>query len=188
MSYIIYIHKVAGQKKDAIRVTKESDIPEFLQKTITIVNGVLHLECVEGMETAPLGSVIGYEQSARTMSGWNTWCIGNAATNLVEVDGVFYKKATIFPAMLLPEANEAQADWAKACNLTYNGDGTATIKTDWGFSTGRVGSDFLLLYGMKADGTPDANILTRGEKSYYDYIVCDENGTDIGKLSELYPA
>ena len=187
MSIIINIHKVAGQKKDAIRVNNVSDIPEFLQKTITIADGMLHLECVEGNETAPLGSVIGYEQSARTASGWNTWCIGNAATNLVEVDGVFYKKATVLPAILVPKADDEQPDWAKACNLTYNGDGTATFKTDWGFSTGRIGRDFLLLYGMKEDGSPDANILIRGEKSYYDYIVCDE-GTDIGKLSELYPA
>lgn len=188
MSIIINIHKVAGQKKDAIRVAKESDIPEFLRKTITIGDGILHLECVEGNETAPLGSVIGYEQSARTTSGWNIWCIGNAATNLVEVDGIFYKKATVFPAMLVPKAEDDQPDWAKGCKLTYNGDGTATIKTDWGFSTGRVGIDFLLLYGMKADGTPDANILTRGEMSYYDYIICNEKGDDIGKLADLYPA
>lgn len=40
----------------------------------------------------------------------------------------------------------------------------------------------------KEDGTPDANILTKTEKSYRDYIVCDENGEDIGFLCEIDPS
>ena len=34
----------------------------------------------------------------------------------------------------------------------------------------------------------DANILTKTEKSYTDYIVCDESGQDIGRLCEIDPA
>lgn len=183
----IRIHKTAGTRKDAVRITSREDIPQFLQDALSIVDGKLHLQCTEGDEIAPLGVVVGYEESHRTSSGWNCWVIGNASTNLIEIDGVFSKKATVFPAILLPEADDVQPDWATACKLAYNGDGTATIKTSWGFSTGKIGHDFLILYGMSEDGIPDANILTRGEKSYYDYIVCDQAGTDIGKLSELYP-
>lgn len=43
----------------------------------------------------------------------------------------------------------------------------------------------LTLYGFKEDGKPDANILTKTEKSFSEYIVCDENGQDICQLSEL---
>ena len=34
----------------------------------------------------------------------------------------------------------------------------------------------------------EANILTKSEKSYKDYIVCDEDGNDIGWLAEIDPA
>ena len=37
----------------------------------------------------------GYEKTSSTETGWNAWHIANADTNLVEVDGNFYKKATI---------------------------------------------------------------------------------------------
>lgn len=80
MANIIRIHKQAGQKKDAVRVTTLTDIPEFLKETIKIEGENLILVCVEGTETAPLGSVIGYEESSKTSTGWNTWCIGNAST------------------------------------------------------------------------------------------------------------
>ena len=69
---IINIHKQAGQKKDAIRINSIADIPAFLKETITIKNNQINLVCVEGNETAPLGSVIGYEESTSTSTGWNT--------------------------------------------------------------------------------------------------------------------
>lgn len=50
MSNIIFIHKEAGTKKDAVRVNRESDIPEFLKETIKIVDGKLQLDCVEGIK------------------------------------------------------------------------------------------------------------------------------------------
>lgn len=103
---LIFIHKQAGQKKDAVRVNTASDIPEFLT----------------------------------------------------------------------------------GAQIRHNEDGSWTIKTDWGESTGFPGSAYWVLYRTKADGTPDANILTKTEKSYRDYIACDENGEDIGFLSEIDPA
>lgn len=94
----IFIHKVAGQKKDAVRVNNEADIPVFLQDSIIVNGDKLTLICVEGVETAPLGVVVGYEKSNSTPTGFNCWVIGNADTNLVEIDGVFYKKATVLQA------------------------------------------------------------------------------------------
>lgn len=185
MTNTIRIHKQAGAKKDAIRVNTINNIPEFLKSTITIEDGQVKLVCVEGVEVAPLGSVIGYEESEKTSTGWNAWCIGNAATNLIERDGIFYKKATILTAQ---QVNDEAPDFLEGANIRHNFDGSWTIVTDCGESTGFPGEAYWVLYGQKADGTPDANILTKTEKSYKDYIVCDESGNDIGWLSEIDPA
>lgn len=182
---MINIHKQAGQKKDAVRISKVSDIPEFLKGSIDIAGDKLYVTCVEGNETCPLGSVIGYETSENTSSGYNCWCIGNAATNLVEIDGVFYKKATVMPAMAV---TDEYPEFLKGADITHNPDGSWSIKTDWGVSTGFPGQAYWVKYGTKEDGTPDANILTKTEKSYKDYIVCDEEGNDLGFLSEIDPA
>lgn len=182
---IINIHKQAGQKKDAIRVNTIADIPEFLKDTIKIEGESLILVCVEGNETAPIGSVIGYEESSETSTGWNTWCIGNASTNLVEIDGVFYKKATVMKAQAI---DDEFPEFLKGADIHHNENGSWTIKTKWGKPNGKPGEAYWVLYGENEDGTPDANILTKKEKSYKDYIVCDENGEDIGFLSDIDPA
>ena len=75
-----------------IRINSIADIPAFLKETITTKDNQINLVCVEGNETAPLDSVIGYEESTSTITVWNTWHIANAATNLVEIDGVFLQK------------------------------------------------------------------------------------------------
>ena len=185
MAKKIYVHKQAGQKKDAVRITTPSDIPDFLRGSVDIGNGMLYLTCVEGHEVCPVGSVVGYEESEKTSSGWNCWCIGNAATNLAEVDGVFYKKATILEAA--PVTDEFP-EFLQGADITHNADGSWSIKTDWGVSTGFPGQAYWIKYGAKEDGSVDANILTKSEKSYKDYIVCDEDGNDIGWLAEIDPA
>ena len=182
---IIKIHKQAGSRKDAVRVNSIADIPEFLQGTITVSNNELELVCVEGTEHCPLGSVIGFEASESTSTGWNTWHIANAATNLLEIDGVFYKKATVMSAMAL---TEEFPEFLEGADIFRNADGSWSIKTDWGVSTGHVGQAYWVLFGFKADGKPDANILPKTEKSYKEYIVCDDAGNDIGFLSEIDPA
>ena len=180
---MILIHKEAGTKKDAVRVTKESNIPDFLKEAITIVDGRIQLQCVEGTENADFGAVIGYEVSENTPSGYNCWVIGNASTNLVEKNGVFYKKATVMKAQLV-EKNKIP-DFLQGAEVRKNEDGSWTIKTSWGESTGFPGECYWVLYGTNEDGTPDANILTKTEKSFKDYLVCDEDGEDLCWLSEL---
>lgn len=69
--------------------------------------------------------------------------------------------------------------------IRRNDDGSWTIKTSWGESTGFPGECYWVLYGINEDGKPDANILTKTEKSFKDYIVCDDDGVDLGWLSEL---
>ncbi len=83
--------------------------------------------------------------------------------------------------------DELYPDFLAGAEIRHNDDGSWTIKTDWGESTGFPGQAYWVLYGMN-NGTPDANILTKSEKSYNDYIVCDEQGKDIGFLCEIDPA
>ena len=103
MNDIIFVHKQAGAKKDAVRVSSIADIPEFLKGAVRVNGDKLEIECVEGNETANFGEVIGYEKSEKTKSGYNCWVIGNAETNLIEKDGVFYKKATVMKAAQVTE-------------------------------------------------------------------------------------
>ena len=183
MNDIIFVHKQAGAKKDAVRVSNNADIPEFLKGAVRVNGDTLEIECVEGNETANFGEVIGYEKSEKTKSGYNCWEIGNASTNLIEKDGVFYKKATVMRAAQVTE--DSIPSFLEGAEVRQNEDKSWTIKTDWGESTGRPYEAYWVLYGIKEDGKPDANILTKTEKSFYEYIVCDENGQDICKLSEL---
>lgn len=184
MANTIYIHKTI-KRKDAVRVNSIQDIPEFLQGTITVEGESLKLVCVEGNETAPLGSVIGYEKSAQTETGWNTWVIGQPEKLLDEIDGVFYTKVVVLQARAV---DDEFPEFLKGAQISHNDDGSWTIKTDWGESTGFPGKAYWVRYGTKEDGSPDANILTKSEKSYRDYIVCDEDGNDVGFLAEIDPA
>ena len=183
MNDIIFVHKQAGAKKDAVRVSSNADIPEFLKGAVRVNGDKLEIECVEGNETANFGEVIGYEKSEKTNSGYNCWVIGNASTNLIEKDGVFYKKATVMRAAQVTE--DSIPSFLEGAEVRQNEDKSWTIKTDWGESTGRPYEAYWVLYGFKEDGKPDANILTKTEKSFSEYIVCDENGQDICQLSEL---
>ncbi|MCR4753870.1 MAG: hypothetical protein K5837_05690 [Candidatus Saccharibacteria bacterium] len=111
------------------RVTKEADIPDFLRESVRVPGDTIQITCVEGDEECPVGSVIGYEGSQTTSTGYNCWCIGNAATNLVEIDGALYKKATIMEAALL---TEEYPEFLKGAEISRNDDGSWSIKTDWG--------------------------------------------------------
>ena len=183
-SFSIFIRKEAGKKKDAFRVNGVASIPEFLREAVTIdAKGWVHLDCVEGTEICKQGKVIGYEESSSTKSGWNCWVIGNADTNLIEIDGVFYKKATVLKAQKL---GDIVPEFLAGADINRNDDGSWSIKTSWGVSSGKPGEAYWVLYGMQ-DGKPDANILTKSEKSYRDYILCMEDGTAIGRLCELDP-
>lgn len=180
----IFIRKQAGKKKDAIRVSREEDIPDELKGAIKIVDGMLELDCVEGVERAPLGSVIGYEKSNNTKSGINTWHIANAATNLIEENGVFYTKATVLPAQ---RVGEELPKFMEGSQVFRNEDGSWTVITSWGQSTGYPGEAYFIRYGTHEDGTPSVNILTKSEESYKAYYVCDENGNIIAQLSQIDP-
>lgn len=177
-----------AHQSNAIEIYTLSSIPEFLQDAITLENHRLWLDNVKGCKSAPLGSVICYEKSDQTASGYNCWSIGQVGINLIKVDGSFYTTPRIIHAMLIPSEDDAKPIWVNSCKLTYNGDGTATLKLEDRSVSGRIGIDFILCRGMKKDGKPNVSILATTDESYNGYIVCDDSGNDLGKLSELYPA
>lgn len=185
MSEIIKIHKAAGKEKAAVRINCVADIPEFLKSSIDIARDMLFLTCVEGNEQAPLGSVIGYEQTENTHTGWNCWWIANADTNLIEKDGKFFTKATILEAT--PITDEAPELMAGA-NIWRNDDGSWSYGASWGTQTGWPGKAYWVKSGETEDGTPKGYILTKSEETYGAFIVCDDDGNDIGLLCEIDPA
>lgn len=182
---IIAIHKMAGVKKDAVRVSCETDIPDFLFGTVAIdpLAGEIVLACIDGEERCPLGSVIAYEQSTKTKTGWNAWHKANAASTLVEVDGAFYEKPKAYKAQ---EMADEVPSFLEGADIWRNEDGSWSIQTPWGVSTGTPGAAYWVRYGTREDGTPDANILAVETASFEAYIVADEEGNDICSLPEWH--
>lgn len=186
---VIKIHAPAvAQQENSVEISTLSTIPEFLRDAISVEHHQLILDNVSGPVAVPLGSVICFEKSDKTTSGFNCWSIGQVGVNLTKVDGLFYTKPRILHAMLIPSEDEAKPLWVKHCNLTYNGDGTATININGKPSSGRIGIDFILSHGMDKNGNPKATILSTFDKDYHSYLVCDDSGKDIGLLSDIYPA
>lgn len=189
MYKMISIHEPVRQVKgNTVAVLLRTSIPEFLlnSRAIDVVNCEISFDSVNGFQTVPLGSLIGYEESNQTISRYNCWFIGRL-NDFVKNDGVFYTKPPIIFAMPIPAKEDPRPVWVHSSGLIYNDDGTATLETPQKSETGRVGIDFILTYAMKKDGKPDAHILSRNDDSYKEYIVCNENGEDLGKLCELYP-
>lgn len=184
---IIRIHKPVKEYRDAVDVSTLSTIPEFLRKAITLVNHELWFENENGIQTAPLGSVIGYEKSDKTESGYSCRLIGGTL-DFVHDNGVFRNTPRVIQAMLIPSEDQPKPVWVVSAGLIYNGDGTATLRTAHGTVTGRIGIDFITTSGMMKTGKPNANILTRDAEEYGSYGIYDANGAIIGSLAELYPA
>lgn len=189
MFNIIRIHTPAVPLPDnVVRISILTTIPAELREAIHIINGKLELDSNDGIKTVPTGSLIGFEKSDKTPSGYHCWVAATPHTNLISIDGVLCTKPIIRHSMLIPDKDEARPLWVAHSHITYNGDGTATIHTDEGDFTGRIGIDFLVCNGMKKNGPYNVSLLTRSDKSYNDFIVCDENRNPIGKLSDIYPA
>lgn len=178
---VIRIHKQVT-RKDAFRASNAESIPTFLRETVTFDGNEFTLICVEGTERGPVGSVIGYEESNQTATGYNCWFIGE--DSITEIDGVFYTKATILEAEAV---SDEFPEFLRGAEIRHNEDGSWTIKTSWGESTGFPGKAYWVLYKRDGDKV-DANILTKSEKSYRNFIVCDADGKDIGFLYEIDPA
>ena len=187
MSDKIFIQKTELKKADAFRVNGPEDIPESLRDAIRVDKDGIHMECQEGAEVAPLGRVIRFEKvepSENCPHGFNSWAISpeGEKKRFIEKDGAFFQKPVPSPAAPI---GEDVPDWLKGADISQKRDGSFTIKTDWGESSGKPDEAYWVKYGTKADGKPDANILTKGTDSFDAYSVCTEDGKNICTLRQF---
>ena len=189
MYKIIKVHTPAiPMPTNVVKITALSTIPEELREAIRIVNCRLYVDTIDGIKVAPTGSIISFEKSEETSSGYDCRVVATPHTDLLNVNNVIFIKPTIMHAVLIPDKDEVRPLWAVRSKLTYNGDGTATLHTAEGDSTGRIGIDFLLCQDVKKAGNYKVSILSTYDEAYSEYILCDDDGKDIGKLVDFYPA
>ena len=164
---IIKITKKPGIK-NCIRINSESDIPVFLKEVIKIENNELILDCLEGIEKVPVGSVIAYE---KLESGkMNVWNKANWKETTYEVDGVFYEIPKQYQAIRI--TNEIPQDiidrFGDKLNILPSGG--IQINTNWGISTCEAYNGYIIIYGVNEDNSLNANILTKGTPSFEEYF------------------
>lgn len=169
--------------KNCVRINSIDDIPDFLKDSITIEGDQLSLDCLEGKEKAPIGSVIAYEKLDN--GKMNVWNKANWATTTREVDGVFYELPK--PNKALPLENELPLEIVKGLGdrLTKKEDGSFQIDAGWGLVSCAPNNGYLVIYGQKEDGSLDANFLTKGTPSFSEYYIMDEKtGIIVQSLAE----
>ena len=72
---MITIAKKPGVK-DCVRISSVNDIPDFLKEVVRIEGENLVLDCLEGEERCPLGSVIAFEKlESGKMNVWNKFVL-----------------------------------------------------------------------------------------------------------------
>lgn len=163
--------------KNCVRITTEEDIPQFLKDVVQLDGDHLVLDCLEGKEKAPLGSVIAFEKLEN--GKMNVWNKANWATTTIEKDGVFYDLPKPVKAVLLDKNLPDDLVEALGDSFVYE-NGEYHLKTDWGVSTAAVENGYLIVYGKKENGSLDANILTVGTPSFDNYYIV----TNEGKMGE----
>ena len=176
----MYIRKIS-KPKDAIRITCEADIPDFLRDTIHIKNEQIICLAAEGYNFSKLGAVIGYDRCAPTATGKGAWPLGE--DSYTEKDGVFYSSSDIRRAWIL--SDDTPDELKKRLPLTRNEDGSWSLSSKWGVQTNRNEATKEILNALLVEtASGDCNILSENTSSYEDYVLCTENGETICKLKD----
>ncbi len=178
---MIVIAKKPGVK-NCVRVTREEDIPDYLKGVIKIVNNELELDCLEGVEHAPLGSVIAYEKLEN--GKMNVWNKANWQETLSEINGVFYELPKMNMAIRVTDTIPEEIIEELGDKFTVLPNGDFQIEVEWGLVSCAPNNGYLVIYGDKPDGSLDVNFLTKGTPSFMSYYVVDGNGNIIEPLSE----
>ena len=177
----ITIAKKPG-KKDCLRIQNENDIPDFLKDAIKVEDNILVLDCLEGEERTPFGSVIAYEKLEN--GKMNVWVKDNWKETTKEVDGVFYELAKPNKALKVTDSLPEELVDALGGKLTTLEDGTFQLEVDWGVAKCAPYQGYFIIYGKKEDGSLDANFLEKSTPSFSQYYVLDGNGDFIQTLEE----
>ena len=178
---MISIMKKPGVK-NCVRINLEDDIPEFLKDVVHIENEELVLDCLEGEERAPLGSVIAFEKLEN--GKMNVWNKANWRETTREVDGVFYEIPKIYQASRVGDTIPKNIVDGLGERFFELEDGKFQIDAGWGMVQCEANNGYIVIYGTKEDGTLDANFLTKGTPSFHEYYVVDQNGKILEALDE----
>ena len=178
---VITICKKPGIK-DCVRIENENSIPDSLKEVVRIEDGSIVLDCLEGEEKCPLGSVIAYEKMED--GKMNVWNKTNWKETTKEVDGVFYEIPKPNLAVKITDSLPQTIVDGLGDKLSILPDGEVQLETDWGLLKCEKENGYIVIYGKKEDGSLDAGILTKGTPSYEKYYVLDENGEIKESLQE----
>lgn len=178
---MITITKKPGVK-NCVRINNENDIPDFLKEVISIDGNSLVLDCLEGEERCPLGSVIAYEKLEN--GKMNVWNKSNWKETTREVDGVFYELPKQNTAVRITDSVPQSIIDGLGNRFSVLPTGEFQIDTGWGLVKCAPYNGYIVIYGKKEDGSLDANFLTKGTPSFNQYFVLDNNGEIMQSLQE----
>ncbi|MBQ6284682.1 MAG: hypothetical protein IJK67_00020 [Bacilli bacterium] len=168
--------------KNCVRISGETSIPDFLKEVVRIDGDTIVLDCLEGEERCPLGSVIAFE---KLESGkMNVWNKANWKETTKEVDGVFYELPRPNLAVRITDKVPQSIVDGLGDRFTVLPTGEFQIDAGWGLVKCAPNNGYVVIYGKKEDGSLDANFLTKGTPSFGQYYVLDENGEIVQSLQE----
>ena len=177
---IITIVKKPGIK-NCVRIHSIDDIPDFLKDSVRIENDEVVLDCLEGEERVPLGSVIAYESLDN--GKMNVWNKANWRETTKEVDGIFYEIPKPNLAIRLTDTLPQSILDSLDGKLSILPNGEFQLQTDWGKLKCAPNDVYLVIYGKNEDEI-SANFLTKFTPSFYEYYVLDDDGNVIQSLEE----
>lgn len=178
---MITIAKKPGVK-DCVRISSVNDIPDFLKEVVSVDGENLVLDCLEGEERCPLGSVIAFK---KLESGkMNVWNKANWKETTKEVDGVFYELPKPNIAVRITDSVPQSIVDGLGGRFSVLPTGEFQIDAGWGLVKCEPNNGYIVIYGKKEDGSLDANFLTKGTPSFDQYYVLGENGEIVQSLHE----
>lgn len=168
--------------KNCVRISSINDIPDLLKEVIRVEGEELILDCLEGEERCPLGSVIAFE---KLESGKiNVWNKANWKETTKEVNGVFYELPKPNLAVRITDTIPQNIIDGLGDKFSVLPTGEFQIDAGWGLVKCAPNNGYVVIYGKKEDGSLDANFLTKGTPSFSQYYVLDEAGEIVESLEE----
>ena len=168
--------------KNCVRINNEKDIPEYLKDSVKVNGDSLILDCIEGEEKAPLGSVIAYEKLDN--GKMNVWNKANWKETTREENGVFYEIPKPYHALRVTNNLPESIIKALGERLSISENGEYQIETKWGIAKCAPYNGYLVIYSTKKLGSLDVNFLNKDTPSFKEYFVADETGNIIETLEE----
>ena len=137
--------------KDCVRISGQDSIPDFLKDVVKVDGDTLVLDCLEGEERCPLGSVIAYE---KLESGkMNVWNKANWKETTREVDGVFYELPKPNLAVRITDTIPQNIVDGLGDKFSVLPTGEFQIDAGWGLVKCAPNNGYIVIYGKKEDGS-----------------------------------